>query len=387
MTGGMEKQSYELITRVQKTPGIQVIVLIYNGQEPKWLWFAKLKTRVKKILDEHSIDLIHFNDGLVATYCYWIKQFTKVPVTATFHGLDITFPSRLFQRFGIKVLRNIDLGICVSDATREACVSRGFNHTKLCTVANGVDHHIPKQLMNREELTDLLLKEYQVDISGKKIIISIGRAVKRKGFSWFATKVAPHLYGNIIWLHVGPYATNSTLTQMLPQSLRTKLELFSGGLSDSEDLIQGVNKLSGNGYMLGKVSQPLLNSLLHHAQLFIMPNIPVHGDAEGFGLVALEASITSTWVIAADLEGIPGAIHKGKNGMLLPTLQDGLWVKTINELIRNQASLEQLSQKGQAYTLETFSWDTMASEYVAKFQSLITRKVAVGQHESQNIAL
>lgn len=33
----------------------------------------------------------------------------------------------------------------------------------------------------------------------------------------------------------------------------------------------------------------MIQTLLH-ADLFVMPNVPVEGDMEGFGLVALEAS-------------------------------------------------------------------------------------------------
>jgi hypothetical protein len=48
-----------------------------------------------------------------------------------------------------------------------------------------------------------------------------------------------------------------------------------------------------------------------------MPNIRVPGDAEGFGLVALEAVVCGTAVLAADLEGITEAIQHGKNGLLV----------------------------------------------------------------------
>ena len=371
MTGGMEKQSFELITGVQKAEGVQVVSIIYHGQEPKWLWFARLKARVKSILRDHHVDLIHFNDGLVATFCYWIKKLTPAPITATFHGLDITFPSVWFQRYGINTLRQIDLGICVSNATKELCISRDFNDNKLCMITNGVDHKMPQKILSKAELTSSLNKAYQLDIQDKKIIISIGRVVRRKGFSWFATNVAPYLHDDIIWLHVGPYEKRESYIKWFPKSILNKIELFAGGMSDSEDLKAAIKNLSGKGHLLGKISQPLLDSLLHHAQLFIMPNIPVDGDAEGFGLVALEASIASIWVIASDLEGIPSAVHTNKNGLLLPPLQEKLWVNTINDLMQQQAMLSHLGKEGQAYTLETFSWDIMASGYVAQFRTLI----------------
>ncbi len=43
--------------------------------------------------------------------------------------------------------------------------------------------------------------------------------------------------------------------------------------------------------MLGRVSEEALGSLYRGADLFVMPNVPVPGDIEGFGVVMLEAGL------------------------------------------------------------------------------------------------
>ncbi|MEJ0072837.1 MAG: glycosyltransferase [Candidatus Saccharibacteria bacterium] len=57
----------------------------------------------------------------------------------------------------------------------------------------------------------------------------------------------------------------------------------------------------------------MLYALYNASDLFVMPNIPVANDIEGFGLVATEASSCGTPVIGSDLEGIKDAVTVGKD--------------------------------------------------------------------------
>jgi glycosyltransferase involved in cell wall biosynthesis len=69
---------------------------------------------------------------------------------------------------------------------------------------------------------------------------------------------------------------------------------------------------------LGRLPFEEIVTILKHADAFVMPNIKVDGDMEGFGLVCLEACLCGATVYASDIDGIPDAIHQGKNGFLLP---------------------------------------------------------------------
>ncbi|MBK9734116.1 MAG: glycosyltransferase [Saprospiraceae bacterium] len=63
----------------------------------------------------------------------------KRKVVVTLHGLDVVFPVRLYQRYIIPGMFTYDAFICVSNATKEACIKRGFPMEKLHVVSNGVD--------------------------------------------------------------------------------------------------------------------------------------------------------------------------------------------------------------------------------------------------------
>ena len=70
---------------------------------------------------------------------------------------------------------------------------------------------------------------------------------------------------------------------------------------------------------LGKISEDELVELYRRGQLFVMPNIVVPGDMEGFGIVMLEAGACGLPTLAADLEGIRDVIDEGINGWFAPT--------------------------------------------------------------------
>src|SRR5690606_17592950 len=110
---------------------------------------------------------------------------------------------------------------------------------------------------------------------------------------------------------------------------------------------------------------------------FVMPNIVVPGDVEGFGLVALEAASRGLPVVAADLEGIPEAIRDGRNGYLVPPEDVAAWTKTLHSLLLLlPEERRELGCRFQAYTAENFSWQRTAAAYVAAFSCYGSRHSA-----------
>lgn len=369
--GGMEKQSYELVTSTAKAHN--VIVHAYEGQGSKAKWFLTLKKELKKILQQHpDIDIIHHNDGLMAASTLWLKKHTEIPVMATIHGLDITFPSAIFQKRIVPKLHKLDGIICVSHATAQACLDRGFAPEKVHVVLNGVDHDLA-QIPKQADFLARVKNDTGVDLRNKKIIMTMGRAVKRKGFSWFLNEVVPHLDDKAVFLMVGPLNTKPSrsekLINTLPSNLRSKIQLMLGMSTDVQAITTALSdpKTKDKVYHMGKVSFADLMQYLAVADLFVMPNIKVPGDAEGFGLVALEASLRGTPVIAAGIEGITDAVRDGKNGILLPSGAAQQWIDTLNGLINAPERIAHMSAKAASNTLADYGWDLMVEGYLEVF--------------------
>jgi len=372
--GGMEKQSYELTTRMKTRHTVHLHA--YTGEGSKLLWFLRLRGSIKKILKDHpKIELIHVNDGLMAAACIWLKSYTDIPVVATYHGLDITFPSTFFQRRIVKKLHRLDGAICVSHATAEACLDRGFDRDKVFTVLNGVDHDLADIPID-PDFRNALAQKLGVDLAGKKIILTMGRAVKRKGFSWFLRQVVPQLDDDILFFMVGPLNTKPSMLERLvnifPVALRSKIHLMFGMATDVPAIIEALQRTETKHkvFHMGKVSFPDLMQYLALADVFVMPNIRVKGDAEGFGLVALEASLRGAPVVAAGIEGITDAVRDGKNGILLPSGDAAAWIDTLNALLKDEKRLNAMSASAITSTLEDYGWDKMVQEYEEVFLSL-----------------
>jgi len=375
--GGMEKQSYELTTRLG--PDHEAITHAYKGEGSKLKWFLNLKKDIKNLLKQNpDIDIIHLNDGLMAAATTWLTKYTKVPVVATIHGLDITFPSDIFQNRIVKKMHRLDAVICVSNATAQACIDRGFSSEKVFTVLNGVDHDLAEMPIEKGFL-ERIEKEKNIQLAGKKIVMTMGRAVKRKGFSWFLKNVLPKLSDDTIFLMVGPLNTKRSISEKIiayfPESFRNKVHLMFGIPTDVEAIVEALKnpKTKDKVYHLGKVSFPDLMQYLALADLFVMPNIKVEGDAEGFGLVALEASLRGAPVIAAGIEGITDAVIDGDNGIKLPTGETEIWVETLNSLLADKEKLSTMSTSAISTTLKNYGWDKMVEEYLQAFDQLIQK--------------
>jgi phosphatidylinositol alpha-1,6-mannosyltransferase len=101
----------------------------------------------------------------------------------------------------------------------------------------------------------------------------------------------------------------------------------------------------------------------------------VEGDEEGFGLVALEASMRGTYVLASGIEGITDAVIDGQNGSLLPSGDAQAWAEKIRTLLSDKAKLNMLSEQGKSFTRANYSWEFMVDGYREVFDRLIDQSI------------
>lgn len=368
--GGMEKQSYELINGLHKYYNTHVIA--YRNQGNKTGWFLQLRAKIKATLKAHpDIKLIHLNDGTMGAACLWLQKTTGIPVVVTYHGLDITFPLALYQRRIVPRLSKYAGAICVSEFTRSECLKRGFHEESTFTVRNGVDSAMGDVPFDAG-IVEKLKSRYGIDVTGKHIILATGRPVKRKGFSWFLKNVMPLLGEDILFLMTGPMKDKPSFMEKGIEAMPGghNLQLLLGIASDTRDVTE-LLKVTKNAHHLGKVPYDDLLQILSLADLFVMPNIRVEGDEEGFGLVALEASMRGTYVLASGIEGITDAVIDGQNGSLLPSGNAAAWAEKISTLLSDKAKLKMLSEQGKSFTRAHYSWELMVEGYKEVFDRLM----------------
>ncbi|WP_258104785.1 glycosyltransferase family 4 protein [Marinoscillum sp. MHG1-6] len=372
--GGMQKQCYELVEGLSKKT--KVHRLIQTEGVSKLLFFLTAVSKARKILKANpEISLIYVNDGLMAFVLTKLLRGLQVPIVVTIHGLDIVFPMQFYQRWVKSKLSKYDAVVAVSDATQKECLIRGLNSERVHMVKNGFE--LPSgDKVSHDTIIAKLKSDYDFDPENKRIIVSIGRGVRRKGFSWFVRNVLTQLPDDVCYLIVGPPANTGlikTLRFILPKRLFDFLVLFAGLAVDEVEIVDAIKefKLSDRVRRVSHLSNEELTQLIQLADISVMPNVKVEGDFEGFGLVALEAASNATMCVAAGIEGITTAIEDGVNGILLPSGDDELWVKRLEGLLDDEDKLNEMSMTFQQNTLkQSYSWGQMVEEYYDIFKQV-----------------
>jgi glycosyltransferase involved in cell wall biosynthesis len=192
-----------------------------------------------------------------------------------------------------------------------------------------------------------LLKQFQLPADGP-VLITVGRLVKRKGVAWFIEEVLPELaskYPSLTYLVVGDGEERPAIEAAIEKT----------------NLRQHVR-------LLGQVSDELKEAAYTRANVFVMPNITVPGDMEGFGLVLLEASVRGLPVVASDTEGIKDAVSDGKNGVLVPPRAAAAFRREIGQFLRDSDYAKKFGAQSRKFTLATYRWDKLADRYIEQYK-------------------
>jgi glycosyltransferase involved in cell wall biosynthesis len=364
--GGMETHNYHLKLGLEKE--FNLIPLIIGPQESRVSFFWNIRKKMITALHENHVDAVYVNDGLLALIVSGLKQkFPVVTFIATIHGLEATFPATIYQQRILPRLKAYDLLIGVSNFTKSILDNiKGLNGKTQC-ILNGIDH----QVYNLTPLEKEEFSEKYAFLKNKKVLLSVGRPVIRKGFSWFAKNVLPSLDSDVKYVVAGPLPKKDRMytlrNYVLPKSLNHQINLALGYPEDTWTLSKIENP---NLILTGGLSYAELNYLIDRADLFIVPNIEVRGDAEGFGLVALEGAIHKKLVISADLQGLKDAIINGRNGVVLPSANKQKWIDACQYYLDHTSETEEFGRKAYEYTTNNYSWDKMVEEYIDLFKKM-----------------
>ena len=374
--GGMETQNFHLVNELNKN-NIVLKLIIQPGQS-RVNFFATLSKRLRTILKNNKdLDIIHLNDGLMAFFLHWLPEYTSIPIAITFHGLDLIFPSKFYQKRLRKFLRPHCYFIAVSQFTKIKGIEFGIEKSKIQWIDNGVDHNFGTDQEIKPKAT--LLAKHTISYDEDSIfLISIGRAVPRKGISWFIDNVMPELDKNVHYIIIGPNNVKGftrLLLSILPKSWSRFLSTLMGYTTDYHLALRKSknHNLQNRVHFLGGVPFNELVSAIKASDLMIMPNVRFEGDMEGFGLVILEANICEKYVLGSELEGITSAIHNDKNGTLIQSGNSKDWIEKIRLETKSRDQLKQKGRKAREYVVEKFSWKKMARSYEAFFQEIVEK--------------
>jgi phosphatidylinositol alpha-1,6-mannosyltransferase len=335
--GGMETFSYELGRAYTDSRTI-----INHGQKQRDIVWAIPRLLFDGWRLRKKTDVYHLGDLVLAPLAPLLKLLTRKPVVVTVHALELTFDNPML-RFAInRSLWAMTHFVCVSQFTAGLLRDRGVSQKRMSVIGHGI---IPPQSLERSTARTDLFAELGATDTGRPLLVTVGRLVKRKGVAWCIEHVIPRLRDlNPLYIVTSSGPDQERIEQLIEQH-------------DLGDIV----------ILAGKVSEDALLNAYASTDIFLMPNIPVEHDAEGFGFVAIEAASYGAPVLASRLEGIPDAIHDGKNGRLVEPENADTYERMIREWLDDDTERHAFGEQARAYTLSTFRWESVAQQYQQVF--------------------
>lgn len=355
--GGMQRVAIDLHDSLLPHRGAEVRALVLRSpwSQRHWrtpLFMARAIREIRGMAERKEIDAVLFSSMVTGALAVPLRRHLArhgVLSAAIANGLDATTPTWPYPHFVRKVFDSLDLVLPISNATAAACRARGLPDDKCAVVLLGIrlDRFTPPD--SRPEARARMIGRFALPAAPDDrglILCSVGRLVPRKGLAWFVDNVMPLLPNDVRLLVAGEG----------PERARIEAAIERHRLTDRVRL-------------LGAVSDAELEALYQGADLFMMPNVHVPGDMEGFGLVMVEAGLCGLPVIAAGIEGIADVVTDGENGHIVGTGDAAGFTEAILRYHRKPSELSAASHRARAHTVEKFGWEAVTDRYIAVLRS------------------
>ena len=307
---------------------------------PTW----RVTRAAQKIVAAKNIDVVVFGAAApLALMSPSLRKSGVKKIIALTHGHEVwwakIFPFRLaIKRIG----KNVDHLTYLGEFTRQA-ISKPLTRksaTEMVKIAPGIDtaHFIPQP--------DAMQKRKELGLQDKKIIISVGRLVHRKG--------------------------QDNLIQAMPAVLKKipnahLLLVGEGPYRKHLEKLVMKSSLEQNVTFAGRIMYDKLPSYLSAADLFAMPSRSrFFGlEVEGLGIVYLEASACGIPVVAGNSGGAPDAVLEGVTGLCVDGTNIEQITAAIVEICSDAERASHMGAAGRNWIVNQWRWDIWSKEFNA----------------------
>lgn len=138
-----------------------------------------------------------------------------------------------------------------------------------------------------------------------------------------------------------------------------------GAENDIKSLIQQLD-LQNHVTLLGYLPRPLLEKKLAQAWVQVVPS----RWAEPFGIVAIEAMMRGTAVIATDSGGLREIVRDSESGFLIAPEDTDALAKRLEQLLSDRTLAENMGQTGREIALTQFTEDHFVDQFVNLYHQL-----------------
>jgi glycogen synthase len=302
----------------------------------------------KALAEDHTYDLVHGHDWLVAHASAALSDLLEIPYVTTIHATEhgrhqgwVDKPPQsdihAIERW---MANRADSVITCSHYMRgHAADIYDIDERRITVIPNGID---PSDLRPVDDLDALRLKFAQPE---EKLVLLVGRLVYEKGFQ-LAFDALPEVIEKVPGVRFLVAGSGTHEGELKAQAERL-------GLSD-------------NGVFLGWIGDDALHSLYRIADLCVVPSL-----YEPFGLVALEAMASGCPCIVADTGGLREVVPAGERVGLRFNGGDPEHLGVmIERLLVDEELRDRLVTEASEHVL-SFDWSDVAQRTTGVYRDLL----------------
>jgi phosphatidylinositol alpha-1,6-mannosyltransferase len=357
--GGIESFVIGLIERLPHSSVIVYTSAQDNSEEYDRQWFEKYGVEVlrdkakillptpgvsfcvKSLIRDRNIRTVFF--GAAAPLGILSKGLRRAGVqhiVALTHGHEVWW-SRIWPfNWAIRRISQQVDHLTYLGAFTQRAIAKAISTTAadaMVKIAPGIDtdHFAP---------VDATALKDQLGIGNKKVIVSVGRLVHRKGQDTLI-EAMPEIVSSIPDAHLlmigeGPY--------------RAYLENRAKAL----DVQSSVT-------FIGRIQYADLPRYICTGDIFVMPSRSrLAGlEVEGLGIVYLEASACGLPVVAGNSGGAPDAVLEGKTGLVVDGRSSREVAQAVIELLSDTARCKEMGANGRQWIIKEWRWDIWATRF------------------------
>jgi phosphatidylinositol alpha-1,6-mannosyltransferase len=302
---------------------------------------------LQKLIEKERIEVAAF--GAAAPLGLLSASMKKAGVKRTValtHGHEVwwakVFPFNLLMR---RIGSTVDSLTYLGEFTRKAisaALSKEAAHA-MVKIAPGidVDHFKP---------VDAASLRAELGLTNKKVIVSVGRLVHRKGQDHLIESMPAilkvHPDAHLLLVGKGPYLEH--LAKLVAK-----------------------NELQDSVSFIGRIQYAELPAYICCGDIFAMPSRSrlMGLEVEGLGIVYLEASACGLPVIAGKSGGAPDAVIDGTTGLVVDGTNNDEIAKAAIALLSDPSKAQQMGAAGRQWIIDEWRWEIWAQ----KFESLLNK--------------
>lgn len=292
-------------------------------------WLRRHSSSAVKLLKQEKARLLHVHFATNAASVWPIAKTLNLPMLVTLHGYDInrhrewwesgnagrqmkSYPARLLKLAQEERVHFL----AVSQAIKQRAIEYGLPAHKITVSYIGVDTE--------------RFRPGPTPISDRRQILFVGRLVEKKGCQYLLQAYA-------------------AIQDDFPE---TELVIVGGGPLERQ-LKEMADENHIRARFMGALSSEQVQNMMSEARIFCLPSITAeNGDAEGMGIVILEAQASGVPVITSARGGAAEGIVDGETGYAHKEKDIGAIQDALTRLLTDDALANRFGQAARQNILD-----------------------------------